>query len=491
MWACSRKAREAGVKAGMTVAEASALSSVVSSQSHIELWSSEEDQMRLKELAEWAERYTPMIGWQTISELPWKMTDGLLLEVGGTAKVLGGEKHLAQKILRDVQLLGYHPRVAVADTPGAAFAMARYATSVRDPIRHLAARAVPPEDGRTSEDGKPIGALWEGLPIEALRLEADTIALLHRLGVLFCRQLRALPRASLAARLGEHPAIRMAQLTGEIAEWIEPHRPPPEFRESYQLENPTACRRSLDAFIQRLLKQLTEHLRQAGQGAIRLLCRLNSADGGVLDIDVGLFRPTISANHLWDLIEMQLEQAITPAAVRQIVLEVMVSTPLRQKQGELFGGDLRCPRELGGLLERLSSRLGREAVLQVRLRREPLPEETFAEQPAAGQAARNLGGQPAHGPLERPLFFYHPPRPLHVKVMETGDPLRIQWRSKRLGQAWQQVAQCWGPERLETSWWRGPSVRRDYFRIETNSGERFWIFHRLIDNRWFLHGAFG
>jgi hypothetical protein len=216
--------------------------------------------------------------------------------------------------------------------------MARYATSVRDPIRHLAARAVPPEDGRTSEDGKPIGALWEGLPIEALRLEADTIALLHRLGVLFCRQLRALPRASLAARLGEHPAIRMAQLTGEIAEWIEPHRPPPEFRESYQLENPTACRRSLDAFIQRLLKQLTEHLRQAGQGAIRLLCRLNSADGGVLDIDVGLFRPTISANHLWDLIEMQLEQAITPAAVRQIVLEVMVSTPLRQKQGELFGG---------------------------------------------------------------------------------------------------------------------------------------------------------
>jgi protein ImuB len=210
-----------------------------------------------------------------------------------------------------------------------------------------------------------------------------------------------------------------------------------------------------------------------------------------LDIDVGLFRPTISTNHLWDLIQMQLEQAVTPAAVRQIVLEVIVSTPLRQKQGELFGSDLRCPRELGGLLERLSSRLGRDAVLQVRLRREPLPEDTFAEQPAAGQAARNLGGQAAHGPLERPLFFYHPPRPLHVEVVGTGEPLRIQWRSIRSRQTWQQVAKCWGPERLETSWWRGPSVRRDYFRIETISGERFWIFRRLVDSHWFLHGAFG
>jgi protein ImuB len=52
------------------------------------------------------------------------------------------------------------------------------------------------------------------------------------------------------------------------------------------------------------------------------------------------------------------------------------------------------------------------------------------------------------------------------------------------------VVQVWGPERIETGWWRGRPVGRDYFRIETTAGRRFWLFRRLRDEKWFLQGMF-
>ena len=86
-----------------------------------------------------------------------------------------------------------------------------------------------------------------------------------------------------------------------------------------------------------------------------------------------------------------------------------------------------------------------------------------------------------------------PPKPVPLEplragllaVAPDGPPVRF-----RLGDEVHDVAQALGPERIETAWWRGATVRRDYYVVETRSGARFWVFRRLRDGAWFLHGVF-
>jgi protein ImuB len=86
----------------------------------------------------------------------------------------------------------------------------------------------------------------------------------------------------------------------------------------------------------------------------------------------------------------------------------------------------------------------------------------------------------------RPLHLETPPAPLQVlSLAPEGPPLQFRWRGD-----WRRVARAWGPERIQTGWWRGPYVQRDYYRVETTEGARFWLFRRLTDAAWFLHGIF-
>jgi protein ImuB len=149
-------------------------------------------------------------------------------------------------------------------------------------------------------------------------------------------------------------------------------------------------------------------------------------------------------------------------------------------------------RSLAGLVNRLSSRLGREAVVRSQLSNDPQPEHAYedtplTEPPAAGRrvAAEKSGSPP--GALRRPLLLYHPPRPLQVvAIVPDGPPIR-----GRHGDLAFEVTHYWGPERVETGWWRGPTVRRDYYRVESSQGTRFWLFRRWPDGQWFLQGEFG
>ena len=49
-----------------------------------------------------------------------------------------------------------------------------------------------------------------------------------------------------------------------------------------------------------------------------------------------------------------------------------------------------------------------------------------------------------------------------------------------------------GPERLETGWWDGSDIERDYYVAADGEGARLWIFRERSGARgWFLHGHFG
>jgi protein ImuB len=72
-----------------------------------------------------------------------------------------------------------------------------------------------------------------------------------------------------------------------------------------------------------------------------------------------------------------------------------------------------------------------------------------------------------------------------ISVMPDGPPFCFRLRGRE-----HRIARCWGPERIETGWWRGRPIARDYYRVETTTGQRFWLFRSLEEGRWFLQGNF-
>jgi protein ImuB len=177
------------------------------------------------------------------------------------------------------------------------------------------------------------------------------------------------------------------------------------------------------------------------------------------------------------------------------------TAPLVERQHELFATEPRERwRQLAVLVDRLSSRLGPEQVVRPRLRAEAQPEaavgyeavtKTVKAAPSrvrrvSRQRKKASADQSIEAVASRPLRLFFPPLPLEVMaVVPDGPPVRM----KFAGQS-HAIAHHWGPERIETAWWRGRSVRRDYYRVETAEGSRFWVFRRLTDGEWFLHGEF-
>ena len=360
------------------------------------------------------------------------------------------------------------------------------------------------------------------LPVAALRLSENTLDLLGQLGIRRIEQLEALPRRELDSRFGRELLWRWDQATGRVAEPVPGHHPPPEFQARQVLEYPTARREVLEQVLEKLLSCLGAELLRAWPKGLRLECRFG--DGS---FRVGLFAPTASARHLFSLARMQLERQSLASPVSAVQVQATLTAHWSGVSNR-FSASARAmlPRELAALIDRLSSRIGAEGVVRPRLLADAQPELACTWDVLVGgmPSRRTKGGMPSHGeavgrhvhdrekhadPMLRIVTACHPSRiapacrpprelchrPLRliarpvglvaVSVVPDGPLLRFRWRGCLYQAAWS----C-GPERIETGWWRGQPVGRDYYRMETTAGQRFWVFRRLRDGRWFLHGTF-
>ena len=171
--------------------------------------------------------------------------------------------------------------------------------------------------------------------------------------------------------------------------------------------------------------------------------------------------------------------------VAAVKLSVLTAAALASWQQELFEPSLReGRRQVSLLVDRLSSRLGREAVVRAVPQAEAQPELAFRYEPLTGVLPRKTKSQRWKS-LPRPLRLESEPIPLEVlSVVPDGPPIQFHWHGVH------KIAHAKGPERIQTGWWRGRYVQRDYYRIETTTGQRFWLFRRLSDAKWFLQGAF-
>ena len=428
-------------------------------------------------------RFSPLVAVESAPA-----PESLLLDITGVAHLFGGETALLETVAGDFISRGWDLRAAVADTIGAAWAIAHFGKSF----------VVPPSGGfsagfrlkpvlRTPEyivvPSDATLALLRPLPIEALRLPEPTVALLHQLGIRRIEQLEAIPREELSSRFGPHLLEQWDRAVGRLAEPLPTYEPPPAMAASWSAEYPTDRRETIEAALEHLAGRVAALLLQRGCGAMQLECRLECVSGEPVRISVGLFHPTAWAKHLVELLRVRLDVVRIASPVRSVHLAATLAAPLELRQQELFsdGFSRRHPRHWSALIDRLSNRLGHAAVMRVRLLPDAQPELAYRYFPMVarrGRAASRGAAAPEMPP--RPLRLLTAPAPLAA-----GLPSQFRF-SGRL----HQVAQTWGPERIETGWWRGQAAARDYYRIETTTGRRFWIFRRLQDDRWFLHGVF-
>jgi protein ImuB len=495
--ACNAAAAQHGVRLLMPLPEADALVAP-REEPYILPWDEAADLAALAHLAERCERFSPLVGWQTTSQndarrgpdrfsSPPRLSaperasatfDYLLLDVTGIGILFGDEESLARAVLSELKGLRYNACVAVADTVGAAWALA-VAQEKMQQEKMPACVVLPP--------GSSAAALAP-LPLSCLRLPAETLALFAQLGITQIEQLLKLPRTSLTARFGERLLWRLDQLQGTAQETIVAHRPPPEFVAERCLEYPAESRTLVEHVLRELVREIAPALAQRQMGAVEVTCRLDAAPGRPVVLRVGLFRPSADPHHLWDLLRMQLEQTALPGPVGRLTLAAPLTAPLENRQRELFAASRdEAVRQGELLIDRLSSRLGAEAVLRPELTADPLPERATRVAPAVGHRKRRSDSSPRHAPTHRPLLVCSPPVALEVMaIAPDGPPASFRWSGEQ-----HVVAHYWGPERIESGWWRGPSVRRDYYRVETKSGQRYWLFRRLPGGQWYLHGEFG
>ena len=539
--ACNTVAAGHGVRLRMPLPEADAL--LAPREKHYAFpWDEAADLAALARLAEHCERFSPLVGWQSAAqgdarrghaleprpntpERARQAFDYLLFDVTGIGVLFGGEEALGQAVLNELALpllgegrgegssfngerqatasrrrayafgytlnesstnkrstgnapISFQSCVAIADTVGAAWALAVTKDLPWFATRSTATHVLPPGDT----------AALATLPLACLRLPAETLDLLKQLGLTQLDQLLQLPRASLMSRFGEPLLWRLDQLLGAAQETIIPHRPPPEFSAERCLEFPAESRGLIEQVIHELIQELVPVLAERQRGAVELTCRLDAAPGRPAILRVGLFRPSADPQHLWELLRMQLEQTALSGPVGRFTLAAPLTAPLENRQRELFAGNEDEAARQGELLiDRLSSRLGDEAVLRPRLMADPVPERAVRCQPAV-EARKRAGNFPApHAPLHRPLLLASPPVALEVLALAPdGPPASFRWAGEQ-----HIVAYYSGPERIESGWFRGPSVRRDYYRVETKTGQRYWLFRRLPAGTWFLHGEFG
>ena len=425
----------------------------------------EADTAALTRLAGWCLRYAPLA-----AAAP---PDGVWIDVTGSTHLHGGERSLLRDLVSRLLAKGYAARAAIADTPGAAHALARFGAEDIG--------IIPP-----GQQDKVLPAL----PLAALRLPEAALEGLRLMGIERIGALIALPRAPLVRRFGAGVIKRLDQALGHVPEAIEPTFPPTLIQHRLTFVEPLLTPEAFGTVIDRLMASVCTALDHAGLGARRLDLIFERVDGTTQALRIGTARASKDPRHLARLLRERLERVAPGEGVEAMRLLAPVTDPLApaQTRARLSILDVEEP-DLAPLIDRLANRLGAEHVYQAAPVDSDVPERSV-------RRARTpvMTSWPAEYP--RPVRLLDPPQAVDaMALLPDHPPLAFTWRRVR-----HRVHRADGPERIAGEWWkRNGEMRsvRDYFRVEDEAGQRFWLFRRgdgadgvTGDMRWFLHGFF-
>ncbi|VWX49897.1 DNA polymerase Y family protein [Novosphingobium sp. 9U] len=399
--------------------------------------------------------------------------DGLCLDLTGCDHLHGGEKRFCERLLAFLRRAGFTARVAIADTPGAADALARFAR----------------EDLTIVAPGGTLRAITP-LPIAALRLDGSALTAARRFGFETVADLLPVARGPLARRLGLGAIKRLDQAIGAVAEPITSCEDLEVPSVERRLLEPIGTAEAIAQVMADLLGDMAELLQARGLGARSLRLSALRIDGGEEVIAVGTSRPTREAAHLLRLLKLKIERIDPGMGLEQFRLAAPHTEPLTAVDlGKILAGDMQV-RDPARLVDVVAARVGEGAVYRMAPVASHVPE----------RAAERVSPikTPASWPKwERPVRLFARPEPLWgvMALMPDQPPKRFEWRGRS-----HKVVAADGPERIHGEWWRRDKevwAVRDYFRIEDEHGGRYWVFRRgdgadnaTGDLSWWVHGVF-
>lgn len=435
-----RKALARGVRPGMLLSAALAMAPQLQTRRRDAAAETE----NLLGLAAWASQFTPSVAL----EFP----DGLVIEVSGSLKLFGGLENLIDRVKTGLADMGFGATLAVAPSAKAASWLAREA------------------HGRFVKNSQELKEALQSLPIHLLHGRQDIQEGWAAIGVSTLGELLALPREGVARRFGQEVLDEVDRALGRLADPRSFFSVPARFHAAIELPAEIAQAEALAFAGRRLLAQLAGFLAARSAGVQRFVFRLFHREGPSTDLDVGLVAPSRDAGHFTLLLRERLVSLVLREAVRSIVLEAGNVLPFAGTARSLIPEDRTAPGDWPRLIERLRARLGNEAVHSVAVAPEHRPElAQRSVEPGTGQLQLDFG--------ERPFWLLGAPRPIKevASVPHYQGPLTL----------------LAGPERIESGWWDGEDVARDYFVARTPDDALVWVYReRGQAEGWFLHGVF-
>jgi len=466
LYALNRAARALGLYAGQKATDAAALVP--------ELQTAEADPYgdaaALEALCDWCVRFSPAVAIDGV--------DGLFLDITGVSHLWDGERAIADDLVARLAANGIPARAAVADTAGAAWALARHGKGL----------VVAAPGGQAP--------LLAPLPIAALRLDADAIAQLPRLGLTRIERLLGLPRAQLTRRFGPLTVLRLDQALGRAEEALTFRRPATPWFDRLAFAEPISQLDDLVRVAGDITARLCERLRTEGRGGRRFELTFHRLDGKAYPVQVGLSVCGRDARALTRLFAPKLETIDPGFGIEVATLSAEGVELMSAAQGRLDAGRAAADEEgLAALVDRLANRLGEEAVWRAEVFESHVPERAVRSVPAMAPAA------PVDWDPDKPRpirLFPHPEAIVAIAELPDAPPVAFTWRGQQ-----RRVKRAEGPERIADEWWRKPidavgtGFVRDYYRVEDDAGGRYWLFRAGLYGdpanppRWWLHGVFG
>ncbi|MBI3898830.1 MAG: DNA polymerase Y family protein [Gammaproteobacteria bacterium] len=432
--------RRAGIDNGMSVAAAHTLAHDLQLQTRDIV----AERALLERLAAWALQFTSIV-----SLVP---PQALVLEVEGSCRLFISIERLLYKVRCGLDELGFAAQLALAPTPLAATWLASAGAGSR--VIHEA----------------ELASALARLPLKVLDLAAEERALLARVGVLTLGHVQRLPRAGLRRRLGPMLVDVLDRALGRTPDPRVAFVPPAHYHGVLSLPAPVLEAERLLFALHRLLRELEGFMLARNAGTTELKLMLRHAHRPATVVDLNLTQPTRRATHLQSLFRELLGRTPLPEAVEEIVLDSGALMPMVLRNDDLFRSAKSSTESTAALIDRLSARLGREAVRGIDAVADHRPERAWRTvSPGAADSSGEYG--------QRPLWLL--PEPLALTTKEAKP-----WLDGPLTLAPDR-------ERIESGWWDGDDITRDYYVAHHPGGGRFWVYRQLGDGAWFLHGIFG
>jgi protein ImuB len=442
------------------------------------------DARLLESIADDCERYTPSVALDP--------PDGLILDITGCAHIWDDEDGLLSDLAARLAHAGFTLKLALAETPDKARALARHGGE------WLSVRRGTPRNQMNDVRSADLVSL----PIVALDLDEEQTTALRRAGLNTIDDLARRPRKPLAARFGMAMVTKLARVLGEEDARVTPRRALPAITVLRRFAEPVARSDDVLEVIGRLVEEAGVGLRERGEGGRRFSIRLFRSDGDVRRLAIDTGSPTRDPALLVRLFRERIDALADPLdpgfGYDAIRLDVPLSEPLSPEQSGL---EREQTSDLNGLIDRLAVRLGGRRVQRFASGNSYIPELAGLTDPAQTPPFPMPWPEPETGePPLRPLHLFDPPQPVEVVAeVPDGPPRKFRWRRNLY-----EIVAHEGPERIVAEWWKRRDghksgkggLTRDYYRVEDTQGRRFWLFrHGLYGSRkpnpdWYLHGRF-